>query len=525
MKRRGFLQTAAAVLAAPSAVRAAERSVVRIVPQSNLGSIDPIWTTATVTRNHGYLVYDTLFGMTSDLQPRPQMAEGLTVDADGRRVSIKLRDGLLFHDGERVRAADCVASIMRWSKRNGFGQKLLSTTDELTALDDQHIQFRLKKPFPLLTSALAVVGQPPFIMPERVAETDPFKQIDDATGSGPFRFRRDEFNPGQKVVYERHPGYVPREAGEPSLTSGPKRVYLDRVEWHVIPDGATAVSALQKGEIDWFEQPTPEQASFLSRVPFVSVEAITSFPSNAIMRLNFLQPPFDNKAVRQALLPAIVPADFMAAVAGSDVGAWQEGGVFTPGTPMASGAGLEPLQGPRSVERAKQLLKAAGYESEPLRLIGPTDLLAPAALTQVAADLFRRLGMNVDVALSDWGTVLQRRASKEPVGKGGWSAALTNFPGFDFAEPGMHPGLVATGTGPGSMFGWPAIPRLEELRQAVFDASDDASRHTICEEMQRVIIDEVAFVPLGAFKQMTALRRDLTERVSGFAMFWSLRRE
>ena len=447
MRRRTLLRTGLAAggsaLARPGVARAQGSRVLRMVPQANLASLDPVWTSANVTRNHGYMVYDALYGMTAGLEPRPQMAVGHVVDEDGKRVRIALRDGLRFHDGEPVRAQDAVASIRRWWARNPFGQKLATVTDELSALDDRRIQFRLKKPFPLLFHALAALSQPAFVMPERVAASDPFQQITDTTGSGPFRFKRDEWNSGSLAVYERFDRFQPGDA-PPSLTSGAKVANFDRIEWRIIPDAATAAAALQRGEIDWYEQPTPELQALLRRSAALRVEAMDPLPNMGILRLNHLHPPFDDRALRRALLPAISQADFMTAVVGEDPSQRVvDVGAFTPGTPMASAAGLEPLLGERSIERAKESMRQAGYLGPPMRLIGPTDILAPAAMTQVAGDLFRRLGFDMDFALSDWGTVIQRRASQEPVERGGWSALLTAFSSFDFTDPALHPLALA----------------------------------------------------------------------------------
>ena len=293
MKRRTFLAAAASTLAAPVVGRAQGARVLRMVPQANVTSIDPIWTTAIVTRNHAYVVYDTLFGLDATLQPRPQMAAGYLVEQDGRRATITLREGLRFHDGSPVLARDCVASIRRWAVRNGFGQNLMAATDELGHDGDTKIVFRLKAPYPLLPNALATVSQAPFIMPERIAQTDPFKQITDATGSGPFKWKADEFNSGSLMVYERHAGYVPA-AGEPSLTAGGKVAHFDRVEWQIIQDGATASAALQNGEIDRYEQPPPELQQLLARNRDIVVEALDRYTNPAILRMNHLQPPFDN---------------------------------------------------------------------------------------------------------------------------------------------------------------------------------------------------------------------------------------
>ncbi|MDR3532244.1 MAG: ABC transporter substrate-binding protein [Rhodopila sp.] len=522
MRRRAFFAGSIAALAAPSIARAAQ-SVLRMVPQANLTSIDPIWTTANVTRNHGFMVYDTLYGLDMSLQPQPQMAAGHQIEDDGRTVTIALRDGLIFHDGEKVRAADVVASLRRWMKRNPYGQMLAPVVDELSALDDARLRFRLKKPFPLLFNALACISSAAFVMPERIAATDPFKQINDATGSGPFRFKKHEFNSGSLVVYERNPTYQPRPDGAVSLTAGPKRAFFDRVEWQIITDAGTAAAALQQGEIDWWEQPTPELRALFAKDKNITVDLLDPYGLCGAMRLNASQAPFNDKGLRQALLPAIDQADFMAAIVGDDPHDWKQvGGVFTPGTPMANDTDATKLTGPRDFALAQKLIKQAGYTNQPMRLIGPTDVLAPAAMTQVAADLFRRLGFNQDFALSDWGTVVQRRASREAVEKGGWSALCTSFSSFDFADPAVHP--LLRGNGAGGWFGWPTIPELESLRANWFDAPDDAARKAICADIQRVALDEVVYVPLGTYSGFTALRSNLKDRVNGFALFWNLRR-
>ena len=511
----------AGALALPSVARSQGRGLLRMVPQANLTSLDPIWSTANITRNHGYMVYDTLYGLTAGLEPTPQMAAGHLLEDGGLRVTITLRDGLRFHDGEPVLARDVVASLRRWMARNPFGQKLATLTAELTALDDRRVQFRLTRPFPLLFNALAGLAQAAFVMPERVARTDPFKQVEETIGSGPFRFKRDEFNSGSLVVYERNPAYQPA-AGAPSLTSGAKVVHFDRVEWRIITDAATSAAALQQGEIEWYEQPPPELQTLLRRNRAITVEPIDPLPLMGILRLNHLHPPFDNRDLRRALFPAVEQMDFMTAIVGTDPGLiTAPAGAFTPGSAMANEAGLEPLLGPRSVERARTLMRDAGYTNQPMRLIGPTDILAPSAMTQVAGDLFRRLGFNMDFALSDWGTVIQRRASREPVERGGWSALLTSFTSYDFLDPALH--ALTRGNGVQGWPGWPTIPRLEQLRDEWFDAPDLESRRAICETIQRTVMDEVAWVPVGAYKANTAVRRNLVDRVNGFAIFWGVR--
>ncbi|HYZ62384.1 MAG TPA: ABC transporter substrate-binding protein [Acetobacteraceae bacterium] len=511
----------AGALALPAAAGAQRARVLRMVPQTNLVSLDPVWATATVTRNHAFLVYDTLYGLSSALEPMPQMADGHQVEFGGRRAVIFLRDGLTFHDGEKVLARDVVASLNRWMARNPLGQALGNATAGITALDDQRIQITLRRPFPSLFHALGAVSQPAVIMPERIARTDPFKAIEETVGSGPFRFKRDEFVSGSRVVYERNPDYKPAP-GRPSLTAGAKIVHFDRVEWHIIPDAGTAAAALQAGEIDWYEAPPPELQALLRRNHNLQVAPLDAMPNLSLLRLNHLHPPFDNPALRRALFPAIEQADYMAAIVGPDPNLYAtEVGVYTPGTPSATRAGMEDLLGPRSFERARALMKEAGYAGESMRLIGPTDILAPAALTQVAADMFGRLGFDLHLALSDWGTVVRRRNNKEALDKGGWSALLTVLSSFDTADPGLHP--LLRGNGLQGWPGWPTIPELERLRDAWFEEEDPSKRRGLADDLQRVALHEVAFIPVGAYLQLTALRRNLVDRVPGFAIFWGIK--
>ena len=521
----GLAATLAATLAPPLSRPAIAQParVLKAVPQANLTSIDPIWTTANITRNYGHMVYDTLYGIDQNFVAQPQMAAGHLVEDDGRRITITLREGLLFHDGTPVRAADAAQSIRRWTARTAYGLKLKDVLDEIAAPDDRHIVLRLKKPFPLLFQGLGQVSGACFIMPERVAQTDAFKQIDDATGSGPFSFKKSEFNSGSLIVFERNARYVPVASGPVSLIAGPKVVHFDRVEWQIITDAATAAAALQQGEIDWFEQPPPEIQELLARNRNISIELIDQLPLGAVMRLNHLHPPFNDKKIRQAILPAIEQSDYMSAVVGTDPANYRAGvGVFTPDTPLVTMAGMEGLTAPRSIDRAKTLLREAGYTNQPMRLIGPTDILAPAALTQVAADMFRRLGMNMDFALSDWGTVIQRRTSREPVEKGGWSVLCTASSSFDQADPAAH--SMIRGNGAAGWPGWPTIPRLETLRDAWFDAPTLDAQRSIAAEIQQVALDEVSYIPLGSYYGKTALRRNLTGRVPGLMLLWNLRR-
>jgi len=523
MRRRDLLAGAAAALAAP-AVRAQPASVIKFVPQADLAVLDPIWTTATITRNHGYLVFDTLYGMDAQYRIRPQMVEGHTVEAEGLLWRLTLRDGLRFHDGEPVRAQDVVPSLRRWAQRDAFGAALMAATDDLAAVSDRVVQFRLSKPFPLLPDALGKSGVAmPAIMPERLARTDPGTRVTEMVGSGPYRFLADEWRQGSLAAYGRFEGYVPRPEGTPSFTSGPKRALFDRVAWHTIPDAATAANALLAGEVDWWERASPDVMPLLQRSRSVVTRVLEPTGALQFLRFNHLHPPFDNPAIRRAVLGAVNQTDCMLAAGGQDRSLWNDRcGAFTPETPLASEAGLEVLTGPRDLDRVRRDLEAAGYRGERVVMLGVTDVPEIAAICQVAGDMFRRIGFNLDYQTVDWGTAVQRRTSMAPPDKGGWNIHHSGFAGIDMASPAGN--LALRGNGKQAWIGWPTAPRLEELRAAWFQAPDLPAQKRICDAIQLQVWQDVPYIPLGLIRRATAYRSDLRDMPEGGVVFSGIRR-
>jgi peptide/nickel transport system substrate-binding protein len=525
MQRRSILKTMAALpLAAPGLAAAQGSRVLKFVPQADLALLDPVQTTAFVTRNHALLVFDTLYGVDANWAARPQMVEGHVVENDGKTWRMTLREGLRFHDGMPVLARDVVASLARWGKRDSFGLAMMAVTDEITAPSDRVVEIRLKKPFPLLPDALGKTGANiAAIMPERLAKTDAFAQVTEMVGSGPYRFVAGERVPGSRAVYERFAAYVPRAEGVASLMAGPKVAYFDRVEWITIPDAATAAAAVQSGEVDWWEQPTTDFWPVLKRNANLTLEVTDSTGGYGIVRFNFLTPPYDNPAVRRAALSAISQADVMQAVAGTDRAMWRDKvGFFLPDTPMASDAGMEAIIRPVDLERSRKLLAESGYKGEKLVFLVATDLPSLNAQGQVVADAWQKVGFNVDFQALDWGTVIQRLASQQPIDKGGWNAFSNSTAGVNTFNPAAH--NYIRGSGKTATFGWADIPRLETLRNAWFDAPDQAAQAAICREMQLVAFETVPYVPTGVFYQPTVYRKSLTDVPRGFPQFYGVRR-
>jgi peptide/nickel transport system substrate-binding protein len=524
MHRRTFLAGSATALAMPHVAAAAGSTTLKFVPQADLAVLDPITNVTYVTRNHALLVFDTLYGVDEHNRPQPQMLAGHQVEQDGREWTLTLRDGLKFHDGTPVLARDVVASLRRWGKRDNVGQVLFATTDELAVVSDKVLRFKLKRPFPFLPDGLGKIGTNiAAIMPERLAATDAFTPVTEMVGSGPYRFLAGERVPGARAVYARFADYVPRADGVTSALAGPKLAHFDRVEWQVLPDVATAASALQAGEIDWWEMPSPDYLDLLKANRGVTVETIDPYGSAGVIRFNFLQSPTNNPALRRAALAAVSQTDVMTAVIGEDRSRWKDHvGFFLPGTPMASDAGMQALREPPDRNAARKMLADSGYRGETLVFIVPADIASIKAQDEVVADALQQIGMKIDLQMMDWGTVLARANNRQGPDKGGWHIVGTFTAGIGLLNPASNNFL--RGTGLSAIFGWSDIPDLERLRTAWFEAPDEAAQAAICAQIQRVAFDTVPYIPTGLQFQPTAYRKDLIDVQKCLPLFYGVRR-
>jgi peptide/nickel transport system substrate-binding protein len=527
MRRRNLLGlaagAAATALAAPHIASAQGSKVLRFIPQGDLNSLDPVWIPAINVRTHGYMVFDTLYGMDAHYRPTPQMVAGATTDNDGKLWNLTLREGLFFHDGSPVLARDCVASIKRYCVRDPFGQALAAVTDEMSAPDDRTIRFRLKKPFALLPDVLASTPLfMPAIMPERLANTDPMQQVREMVGSGPFRYLAGEAVSGARYAYAKFDKYQPRPDGALGWTAGPKVVNVDRVEWNVIPDAATALNALGSGEADWWEYANLDLLDAIQRNRNLTLEITDPTGQIADLRLNQAIPPFDNPEIRRALLMAVNQEDYNIAMAGTDPKRWTWPiGFFTPGSPMASDVGLDVFKTPRDLKGAAQKIKDAGYAGQKVVILSASNIPTAKAASLVAADMLRSIGLNADYQEMDWASVATRRMNKNPADKGGWNIWINPGPGLSQFNPVANTLLR---TGPQAYFGWPQGPKLEELRNQWLDAPDLAAAQGVARDIQRQAFVDLPMVPIGMYYQPTAYRKNVTGVLSGFATFWNVKK-
>ncbi len=520
-----LLAGAAALAAATMTATAGAAETLRVVMHSDLKVVDPIWTTAYISRNHGYMIYDTLFAMDENFEPKPQMVDTWTVSDDKLVYTFTLRDGLKFHDGAAVAAEDAVASLKRWGSRDTMGQLLMSYVKELAPVDAKTFRLTLNKPYGLVLLSLAKPSSNvPFVMPKRVAETPGTEQIKDHTGSGPFVFKTAEWKPGAVAVYEKFADYKPRSE-PPSWGSGGKVVRVDRVEWVTITDQQTAVGALQNGEIDLIEQPAHDLLPIME-----ADENIVLFDQNPLgnqymFRFNSLHPPFNDPRIRRAALLSMKQEDFLNAVIGDPKYYKTCAAMFVCGTTFATDKGGEVLV-KSDPEAAKALLKEAGYDGTPVLLMHSTDLQVLTNLAPVAKQAMERVGFKVEMVSMDWQTLVARRAKKDPPAQGGWSAFMTNWVAADLLNPVATAGLNASGRDKG-YFGWFDDPELEAMKRAFAEETDLAKQKAMAEAIQVHAIEKtVTHGYMGQWYQPVAIRKNVTGFLKGPApYFWNVEKQ
>ena len=479
-------------------------------------------TTAYIVRDFGYMIFDTLLAQDSSFKIQPQMAE-FKISDDKLTYTFTLRDGLKWHDGAPVTAEDCVASLKRWGKADGMGQKLMDFTVSIEASDAKTITLKLKEPYSLV---LESIGKPssivPFMMPKRLAETPAGTPIPELIGSGPFKFVQAEFQPGVKAVFLKNTDYVPRKE-PPSWTSGGKVVKVDRVEWITMPDAQTAVNALQSGDIDFMEVPSFDILPILSANKDIKVDTLDKVGFQTVGRMNFLHPPFDNVKVRRAALLAMNQKDVLDALIGNPQYYKICGAVFVCGTPLETDVGSEAVVKGNGMAEAKKLLAESGYDGTPVVIMAPGDVVTLKAQPIVAAQLMKEAGFKIDLQATDWGTVVSRRASQKPIKEGGWNMFFTNWNGADISNPIVNFAIGGKGT-KGGWFGWADNPKIEKLKDDFVRATTLEEQKRIATEVQKEAHEQVIYIPLGQYTQPSAWRKSLTGVLDGPAtpIFWNI---
>ncbi|MBR2813608.1 MAG: ABC transporter substrate-binding protein [Reyranella sp.] len=495
------------VIVAGSGPAMAQGKTLKFVQNGNLTILDPIWTTAYVTRNHGYFIYDTLFAVDENNAVKPQMVEKYEVSPDKTVWTFTLRDGLEWHDGKPVTAEDCIASIKRWGARDAMGQKLMDFVKEFKQVDGKTFQMVLKEPYGLVLDSLGKPSsQVPFMMPKKVADTDPFKQIDSQIGSGPFIYQNAESKPGEKHVYIKNPKYKPRSEPASGLSGG-KVVKVDRVEIIEMPDTQQQVNAIIAGEIDLIEQPPHDLIPVLKKDKGVKLVDWNPLGHQFIIRFNHLVKPFDNPKIRQAALLAMRQEDYLKATVGEPEFYKVCSAAFVCGTPNAFDAPNGLLVKP-DFEKAKALLKEAGYDGTPVVLMQSTTLPVLTNTAPVTKALLEQAGFKVDMQSMDWQTLVTRRTKKEPPSQGGWNVFHTFSVAADILNPISTSYMVAQGDK--SWFGWPTDPVIEKLRDDYAKETDPEKNKALAKAVQDRALETAQYGWIGQWYGPGVARANVT---------------
>ncbi len=522
-----FKKSALAIVAAASvggllAAAPVQAQTLKVVMHSDVKILDPIWTTAYIQRNHGYMVWDTLFAVDEKFDVKPQMVEKYENSADKLTWTFTLRDGLEWHDGKPVTAEDCVASIKRWAARDSMGQKMMASAEGLEVVDAKTFKLKMKEPYGLVLESL---GKPssnvPFMMPKKTAETDPMQQIklEDVIGSGPFVFKADEWKPGEKIVYVKNAKYKPRSEPANGLAGG-KVVKVDRVEWIAMPDIQTQVAAIQNGEIDMIESPGHDLLPLLAKDKNIKLVNFNPTGNQYVFRFNSTAKPFDNDKIKHAVFVAFAQEDFLKATIGDPQWFKVCKAPFVCGTPLATDVGLaDVLNG--NAAKAKQLLTEAGYDGTPIVLMHSTDLQVLTNLAPVAKAQMERAGFKVDMVSMDWQTLVARRVKKELPSAGGWHAFLTSWVAADILNPVMAGFFNASCDK--AMFGWPCDATIEKFRDQFAKETDPAKQKQIVEDLQKYWANHPTHINVGQWYAPLARRSNIDGNLTApVPVFWNV---
>ena len=491
----------------------AQTKTLKIVAHADLKILDPTFTTAYISRNFGYMVYDTLFAQDSTGKPQPQMVEKYTTSKDGKQWSFTLRPGLKFSDGNAVTSADAVASLQRWGARDSLGRAMGNAGAAWKAVDDRNFTLTLNEPFGMVLDALAKPsGFPPVVLPERLAKLPATSPMTEVLGSGPFVFKRDEWVPGNKVVFTRNPGYVARTEPSSGL-AGSKKSNFERVEWLYLPDSNSAIAALKRGEVDIIEAVPPDYITPLRADSSIKIGSAGAY--QGFLVLNHMFPPFNNPKARQALLMATNQEKFTAGMGYPlDMRITHCATYFICGSPNETSAGAEPYRRP-DIAKAKALLAESGYKGEKVVLLVPTDVTYLNAEALVAAQTMRSIGMNVDLQNSDWASIGARRAKKDAPEAGGWNMYVTVAGEFDVNSPITNAYLSAACGN--SLPGWPCDKPLDDLRTAWIKETNAAKRKELLDAFQARAYEAVPYVNAGQYSAAYAARAN----IKGLDKLWA----
>lgn len=506
---------ATAVLGSSGPSRA--ETVLRTVFDAEVVTLDPYFNTAYITRTFGFMVFDTLFAPNAKGEFKPQMVDTWTVSEDRLTWRFKLRDGLAFHDGAPVTAADCVASIKRWATRSGLGGRLMNVASSFDAVDAKTFELKLREPYGLVLDTLGTTSSPsPFIMPARLAATPGTTQLTEIVGSGPFIYNRADHRPGDHMLLRRNPNYAAR-AEPPDFLAGGKVAKVDAIDIRVVPDGNTGVAALAAGELDYLQFPPFDLIEQVERNRALRLMNFTgSQMYTGQYRVNTASPPFDDPAIRRVLLRLVDQSEVLAGLGLDKRFSQTCDAFFICGSAYETHVGTELLHDP-SIEAAKAALKATAYKGEPVVVMVASDIEVPRVSSTILAERLKGAGFAVDLQVIDWASVLARRTKKT-----GWNVYGVHALGLDLSSP-LTASSINLNCKDAPASGYICDKRLDGLFDAFAREPDLEKRRDIVGQIQSIVYGEGYVMPFGQFAQPAAYRANVTGLLPfAIPVFWNV---
>ncbi len=499
---RAFLTSAAVgffcVVAAPVF---AEQNVLRVVIESDPPSLDPTQSTSAVVTYFADLVYEPLFAYDSKGSVQPQLVQNYTVSEDHLKYTFTLRDGATFHDGKPVKSADVIASLERFFSKDSSGSELKKRIKALQTSDDKSFTMTLSEPYGFVLDVLAKrTPTIPYIYPAWTIAAGTGVPISDHIGSGPYIYDPQASRPGSVLTLRRNPQYAGR-AEPQDLLAGSRKGGSDVIELHSMPDSQTAANALTAGEVDFISDLDPDLVEQLQTTPGIVVGPFDPRSGTILLRFNSLTPPFNDARARRAVAMVTDQSQYFPLVTARPEDGKECKSIFTCDSPYTNFVGSDVI-GNMDVDAAKKLVKESGYDGTPIVVLQPTDVPNLKAIALVAAQQLRSIGFNVEVAASDWATLIQRRALKVPQSEGGWNLFVTTATADQLDSPLNS--LPANMNCETSWAGWPCDKVAEDIKSAFEKATSVDERKKLAADFQARILEVMPYVPAGQFVSLSA---------------------
>jgi peptide/nickel transport system substrate-binding protein len=490
------------VSAAAVAQEARRGGAINVATIGEPPTLDPSVSTTDVTGMISLHYFETLYTFGADWRIVPLLAASQpTISPDGKTYTIPLRTGVKFHDGSTMSSADVLASLKRWMEVAVRGKQAGAFIEGIAAPDANTIRIQLKEPYAPLLALLSLPTSAAIIVP--AAKATP--QLSDIVGTGPFRFK--ERQPDRYVLLTRFDEYTPR-MDDAQVYGGKRTAYLDEIRFVPVPNANTRVEGALSGQYHYADSLPVE--SFKSLQAQSKTQPVVLAPFGwPVLVLNTRQGAVTNMAVRQAIQMALKPSDMLEAAFGDQAFFKADGSLYPEGFIWHSKNGVE-VYNQGNAAKARELAKSGGYAGQPIRILTTQQFEFHFRMAQVAAEYLKQAGFTVDLQVSDWATLTQRRGDPAL-----WEGFFTHSPFLP--EPALNGYLNDASPG------WWSSPARNRLVQAFNQESDPVKRAAIFADLQKVVLTEVPIIKIGNFNALAARSPDLQGLTpAAWPFFWNV---